>query len=330
MAKKKSKAKKFIIIGIILVVVVLGVVYINYSAKLAMNLIMSESIIETNVEKGTVEVKITGNGVIEPLKRYEIPASLAGEVKSVSVSEGSVVKKDTTLYKVGSTNIKSPVPGTVITKNLNKGEYILAGVSASQVAPAEPLFVIADMSKLRFNLEVDELDIAKIQIGMEANITADALEGQNFTGIVTKIASEGKSTNGVTVYDVTVEIANYGALKIGMNVDANIIIDKKEDTLKIPMSVVNKTKTETYVYVKDPNYAPTKEQAQKQAQLSILNMPTSMSEVAGYKKVDIQTGLSNKDEIEIIGGLVEGDKVYSISTSKTLQSYMMSGSARGM
>ena len=325
MAKKKSK-KKYIIIAIILIVLVALYLWVSSNAKKAMGQILQEYITETTAEKGDLEVKITGKGVIEPLKRYEVTAPLAGEVKSVSVDEGDTVKKDGTLFKVGDVNIKAPIGGTIITSNVKKGDYVSATNANSIGIGAEPDIVIADISKLKFIMEVDEIDILKIKTDMEVTVTADALSEETFIGKVSKIGSEGKSTNGVTVYNVAVELEDYGSLKIGMNVDASLIIDKKEDVLVVPMSAVNKTKTETYVYVKDPDYVG----SGNDNAMTILNLPTSMAEVKGYKKQEIVVGLKNKDEVEIISGLNPGDKIYSISTAKGIAQYMTGGAGVNM
>ena len=78
-----------------------------------------------------------------------------------------------------------------------------------------------------FNLEVDELEISKIELGQTANITADALPDETFTGEVTKIANEGTSQNGVTTYKVELTISEPGNLISGMNVNAEIIVRVK-------------------------------------------------------------------------------------------------------
>jgi HlyD family secretion protein len=55
-------------------------------------------------------------------------------------------------------------------------------------------------------LNVDELDIAKVQVGQTETITADAAGGKTYTGIVTKVNINGTTNNGVTAYPVTIRI----------------------------------------------------------------------------------------------------------------------------
>ena len=59
---------------------------------------------------------------------------------------------------------------------------------------------------MKFTMDVDELDIAKIQLGQSVDVVADALEDQVFIGTITQIIQEGESQNGVTTYPVEVVI----------------------------------------------------------------------------------------------------------------------------
>lgn len=126
-------------------------------------------------------------------------------------------------------NITAPISGTVITKNSKLGDKI--DNSNSQTV----MMVIADMSKMKFTITVDELDIAKIEIGQKAVVTADAIETASFEGEVTNVASEGTSSgDGVTTYEVEIVINEPGELKSGMNVNADIVISEAKDAVYIP------------------------------------------------------------------------------------------------
>ena len=178
-----------------------------------------------------------------------------------------------------------------------------------------PIAVLADMSSVKFNLEIDELEINKVVIGMEVKVTADAVVGREYIGKVSKIAKEGNNLNGISTYSVTVEIEEYEGLQIGMNVDASLILERKENVLVVPMQAIQKVDGEIYVYVKDEEY-------QGEEPVFYLT-PKNMSEVAGYRKQVVKVGTSNKDSIEITEGLKEGDKIYHISNTKTLTEYML-------
>ena len=338
MAKKKSKWKRNLIVILILFVLVGGYLYISSNTKKALTEYAKSAIIENTVEKQTIEVKTTGNGTIQSYSRYEINSPVSGIVKYINYAEGDYIKKDKNLMKIGDTIIKIPYAGTLITLNAEEEGYIVAGsnmtstnsmqaatISKMQTSnsSSSPLAVIADMSKVKFNLEIDELEINKVKVGMEVKVTADAITGKEFVGKVEKIGAEGKSGGGVTTYDVTIVIEDYGDLKLGMNVDASLILDKKENVLVIPMDAVNKSGEEIYVYVKDESYQEVEDKNAK----PMMTAPKNMSEVKGYKKIPVTVGISNKDNIEITGGLEEGQKVYCVSNSKSLTEYMIEQSS---
>ncbi|UKI35230.1 MAG: efflux RND transporter periplasmic adaptor subunit [Clostridiales bacterium] len=98
------------------------------------------------------------------------------------------------------------------------------------------------MSILTFDMNIDELDIANIKVGQEVSITADAYEGEEFSGIVDKVSVVGTSSQGVTTYPVTVIVNSDNKDKLipGMNVSASIVIEKVENVLRIPVSALRR------------------------------------------------------------------------------------------
>lgn len=94
-------------------------------------------------------------------------------------------------------------------------------------------------------MAVDELDIGKVEVGQEVRITADALEGQTFSGVVDKVSINGTTANGATSYPVTIIIEDYGDLRPGMNVSAQIIGEVVPNALCIPVDAVERGNTVT-------------------------------------------------------------------------------------
>jgi HlyD family secretion protein len=143
-------------------------------------------------------------------------------------------------------NLTSPISGTVIQKTSKAGDTIASTVNASTMA------IIADMTSLVLNINVDELDILDMKVGMTAMITADALPGQFFMGTITNVSSVGKATSGsssmfsfggfsgtgVTNYEVEITITDYGTLLPGMNVNASIVTASANNVLMVPQQAV--------------------------------------------------------------------------------------------
>ncbi len=230
-------------------------------------------------------------------------------------------------------NITSPIDGTVIVKNYKVGD----DVNSSNTV----LMTVADMTKMIFEVDVDELDIYKIKAGQKVNITCDALPKESFSGEVTTVPVLGTSQNGVTTYPVEVTISEPGNLKPGMNINAEIIVENKENVLTIPMAAITNMGDRTFVYVKADEQDASKENSvmpqeqagtnpnqQKQrnserfAQGSGAQMgqqPSIQLEDGNYQMRMIEVGINDNDYIEVISGLKEGDIVVlpSIANSNT-------------
>lgn len=176
----------------------------------------------TYVSKGDILFQIDDTEYLQAQKKTNL------ELQDLQLSLQSSIKE------LENYNIKAPISGVVISKEYKTGDTI----GNSQNSSAS-LMTIANTSAMVFNLDVDELEISKIAVGQTADITADALPDQTFTGAVTKIAKEGTSQNGVTTYQVELTIAEPGNLISGMNVNAEIIVEESKDTLLLPVSAVS-------------------------------------------------------------------------------------------
>ena len=192
--------------------------------------------------------------------------------------------------------ITAPIDGTVAFIGFEAGNY----VSAAKMATT-PLVEIFDMSTLKFDIYVDELDIGKIHPGQKVAVTADAVIGESFTGEVESVSISGQTTSGVTTYPVTVRISNFGSLLPGMNVSAEIMIEEVKDVLTIPVTAVYRGNT---VLVKDDT-------SEGDANDSV---------PAGYRRVEVTLGRNDEDYIEVLGGLTESDTIaIDTSTSSLMQ-----------
>ncbi len=138
--------------------------------------------------------------------------------------------------------ITAPISGVVLSKDYKAGDTIYGQNSTT-------LMVIADMSKMKFTISVDELDIASIALGQEVDVTSDALEGVELVGRITNISKKGESQNGVTNYPVEVTIDEPGELMSGMNVSAEIIVAEAPNALRVPVSAVSYFEGKHYVTV---------------------------------------------------------------------------------
>ena len=132
--------------------------------------------------------------------------------------------------------VTSPISGTVIEKNVKAGDKV-DGIDSGSLA------VIYDLSYLKLEMNISELDLNKIQPGQEVEITADALPGQTFIGRVDRVSINGTTTNGFTTYPATILLEDYGGLNPGMNVSADIVVEQVKNALSIPAAAVQRGDT---------------------------------------------------------------------------------------
>ncbi len=259
-------------------------------------------------------------GTFVPKTETTLSADLSGqgslEVENLLVSEGASVDNGT-----------APISGTVITKNAKAGDKITKGTSGNTV-----MAVIYDLSAMTLSMSVDELDVGSVKAGQTVEITADAVEGETFTGTVTNVSLEGSYSNGVTNYPVTVTLEETGDLLPGMNVDATIILDSAQDALCIPAGALMRGNR---VYVKkDPSSGQTdqtegtEDGSEEAARGQSGGSGQGQSGVPdGFEAVQVETGIINDDYVQILSGLSEGDEVYvdPDSGSGTSMDMMMMG-----
>lgn len=273
----------------------------------------------------------TSSGTFEYKSEKKVTAEASGTVTRRYVSEGANVTSGQALILLSSdeqTNslqnasdsvrnaelqlsdankkledytITSPIQGTVIDKKVKAGEKIEANTE---------LCTIYDLSYLEMTLNVDELDISNIEAGQSVKITADAVEDMEYSGIVTKVSVAGTSSGSATTYPVTIRIDETEGLLPGMNVDAEISLESAEHVLAIPAAALQRGNTVLIPSDSNSQSSPS----------------SNDSEPGKYKSVEVQTGISDGDYVQILSGLSEGETIaYLPAASGSGDMMMMMG-----
>lgn len=242
--------------------------------------------------------------------------------------EDALLSRDNLEKQLEDYTITAPISGTVAAKNYKVGDKIESGTSmassysssgsgassagsslaaasgasgssasSSLASSSSAAAVIYDISALKCDLDVDEIDVKKVKNGQKVKITTDATDNE-YHGVVENVGINGTvGSNGVTTYPVKIDIIDFdNNLLPGMNVDVEISIVSVEDALSVPVNALQKG---NIVYVKGD-----KEDENDSAP-------------DGYKSVEVVTGASDDDYIQIVSGLDEGEEVY-VEGAKTL------------
>jgi HlyD family secretion protein len=128
------------------------------------------------------------------------------------------------------TDIVSPVEGTVVSRNVTRGQT----VAASFQTPT--LFLIAtDLAKMQVDTNVSESDIGGVKDGDKGTFTVDAFPKRVFEGKVTQVRQSPQTVQNVVTFDAVISVDNHDlTLKPGMTASTRIIVDQRSDVIRVP------------------------------------------------------------------------------------------------
>ena len=264
---------------------------------------------------GTVDALLVqeGDSVVknQAILRLESD-SLDDSIRSAELSlRDAQLSLQSTIDQLDNYSITSPIAGTIVEKNYKQGDKL-----DNSSALSDSLCTIFDLSYLTLTLNVDELDVAKIEVGQKVAVTAEAVEGQSYRGVVTKVNINGTTMGGVTSYPVTVRIDETDGLLPGMNVDVEIEVQSETGVLAVPVSAVERGNR---VLVKTGE--------------TVEGTGTTLDEnglPVGYEYREVTLGINDDDYIQITGGLEEGDEIaYAAYQGNSLLEQMMNGMMGG-
>ena len=135
-------------------------------------------------------------------------------------------------------------------------------------------------------IKVDELDVLQYELGMSADVTVDALPDRSFNAHVTEIGAMGENSGGNSKYDVELRLDRAPDMLDGMN--ASVVVHRgSQSALLIPSAAVHDRGSRSYVYTALDNKS---------------------GKPAG--EVQVETGISDGENVEILNGLAEGQTVF--------------------
>src|SRR5476649_963404 len=267
-----------------------------------------------NPHYGSIQTIITTTATVLPKNRLEIKPPVNGRVEKVLVQEGDMVKTGQVLAWMSSTDraalldsargqgdaeykkwvdvykaipLLAPIDGQVIVATTQPGQTVIA---------TDAVVVLSDHLIVR--AQVDETDIGKIKLAQAAVVSLDAYPDIKIKAAVDHIYYESTTVNNVTIYNVDLQPQEIPAFfRSGMNANVDFIVQSKDNILLLPITAINKKGDQSFVLLEGPDS----------------NKPLQQ---------EIQTGITDDKNIEIISGLKEDDNVvvktkkFSLNKSK--------------
>lgn len=242
----------------------------------------------------TVSLNATYQQAINTYKSYEAAAQKAeDDVKNHSADETFAQKSTRMAAQVARDNaydamksaeqtlknatITAPFDGVITQAN--------PAFPGGNVTSSSAVYSIINPETFFFNTEVGEIDIAKIKVDQKVNLTLDAFSDRNLEGTVVDIGLTSVVTStGGTAYKVRISLPKTEGLnfRLGMNGDAEIVINTLNDVLYIPSDAAVEDGSGIFVWVVDGGKA---------------------------RKMKIELGASSLERTEIKSGLKEGEIV---------------------
>ncbi len=221
-SKRKSKAKKWIILACFLIVVIAAVLVYMFRQN-------NQNFEEVAAKMGSITTYNSFSGNIEAKNHQTVISEKLMQISEIRVKNGDQVNEgDVLIVSTIGDEIASKISGEVQGLNLEENATIMAGVK---------LLEIIDYNNLQVNIKVDEYDLPSVKIGKETNIKINALN-KDVTGTINDLSKTGTSMNGVTFFIATVNLEEDPELRIGMSCEVKLLSNQAVDVLTLPMSVI--------------------------------------------------------------------------------------------
>lgn len=295
-------------------------------------------------QKKRVE-SLVANGTLTQSDLEQATLDLANAEAQVVTSRVSV---ENARIAVDDTDIRAPITGTIIRKPVEIGQVISS--PTQDFAGGTLLMQMADLSAVQIRSLVDETDIGKIRSGMEAKVSVAAYPNQPFPGEVVKIEPQAVIEQNVTMFAVLVSIQNPdGLLMPGMNAEVEVSIARAENAMTIPVMAlrtsrdlestalilgrsVEDIRSELSGDEEESTAAPATKSDNKPGNRAKRGRSRQQSadyrfggefwvvlDTPGREIRKVRTGVTDLDNVEVVSGLDEGERVLVLPSSHLLE-----------
>ena len=277
-----KKLKK--VLFIILLMAIVGTITFFIGRQIGLNTDTSSTsttIEEVSVGTQTIKKTLTSSGEIKSSSTEKLELSTSYYFETMCVEEDDTVKEGENILKYTNGQYLTAPYDLVITS------YSVPDTKTK--ATSSNYIEVQNLKDLSISLSINENEISNISLDQEVQISLTADSNKTYTGKITKIDSVGSYSASGTTFPVEVSLENDGNIKIGMSVSCVINIDELTDVLAVPINSVQINGDRRYVLV-------------------VENGET--------KEVDITTGVSNDEYVQVLSGLEGGETIQVVTTTK--------------
>ncbi len=186
-----------------------------------------------------------------------------------------------------NTNIRATVAGTILEIPVEEGDQV---IQSNNFNDGTTIATIADLSKMIFEGKVDEGEVGKLKVGTPLKISLGAIEGAELDAKLKFIAPKGIEETGAVQFKIEgdVEVSDDIFIRAGYSANASIVLERKDDILVISEALL---------------------QFDKDTSKPFVEVATGSIEEQKFERKDIEIGISDGVNVEIVSGLTEEDSV---------------------
>jgi HlyD family secretion protein len=213
-------------------------------------------------------------------------------------------------------NVTSPMDGVVIRRSVELGDTVMSGVSSFNAGTV--LMTVADVETMIIKAGINEVDIGKLRLDQPVKISLDAYPKVRFAGTIKRIAPAARLEDKVKVFDVEIAIDRQGAeLRTGMTANIDVLGERREKVLTIPVEAIFKKDETEVVYVRKAEAPAPAASAGFLASVFAAGPkdtpPAKLEEKDRWKAkfdvVEVETGLASIDKVQVLKGLKAGQEL---------------------
>lgn len=215
--------------------------------------------------------------------------------------------------RFSKTEVRAPMSGIVVRRNAEVGEIAMEGTFSIQV-----LMVIADLSVMEVEVDVDETEIPQVALGQKAEVEIDAFPDDKFKGKVTEIANSPKQNQGGTGgvdFEVVVTLdVGYTGLRPGLSATANVTTAARDSALSIPIQALTLRTKKMLEEDQKKNASRLEKAGIEEAEFEFDEEVKELEGVFIVKEgralfCHVETGIAGEKHFELVTGLDAGDMI---------------------
>lgn len=246
---------------------------------------------ELNLNNAKIEYernkKLFDKGVIasQDFNTIELRYNQAKQELSNAQSDYQIIRKGSAGgSSSANTNIRATVSGTILEIPVEVGDQV---IESNNFNDGTTIAAIADLKKMIFEGKVDEAEVGKLKVGMPLKVSLGAIDGKEFDAKLRFIAPKGVEETGAVQFKIEGEVTidDSYMIRAGYSANASLVLESKKDIMVIPEALLQFDRETNKPFVEVLEGEQT------------------------FERKDIEIGISDGVNVEIISGLTENDEV---------------------